>query len=323
MSLWRGLVFRVLAVGLSTLAVVALAEIALRLLPEGEAFRETAVPRRLGTPEPRPDFRGRPDPRAAPKPPGTFRILVVGDSFTWGDGVYPEDTYPRRLERRLRAHASQPRFEVVSWSRPGWNTEVALRQTRAAIDRLAPDLLILGFVLNDPEPTDRRQRRAGFRHLRRRAPEGMSAWLHARSRLYRLLWERWENRRQRRDFLAYYQGLFADGPRWHAAAAALRGFDALRREREIPMLLVIFPVFDSQLDRYAYGALHTQVRLFGEELGLAVLDLLPFYRGVDARRLAAIPFTNPHPSELAHRLAADRILTELVDRGMVPLPAQR
>lgn len=35
------------------------------------------------------------------KPPGTFRILSLGDSRTFGWGVADEDTYSRRLEQLL------------------------------------------------------------------------------------------------------------------------------------------------------------------------------------------------------------------------------
>ena len=42
-------------------------------------------------------------------------------------------------------------------------------------------------------------------------------------------------------------------------------------------------------------------------LDLPVLDLLPAYAGIDARRLAAEAFTNPHPNELAHRIAAQEL----------------
>ena len=37
------------------------------------------------------------------KPPGTFRILVLGDSVTFGHGTLADTTYPYLLEQRLRA----------------------------------------------------------------------------------------------------------------------------------------------------------------------------------------------------------------------------
>src|ERR1041385_2285125 len=37
-----------------------------------------------------------------PKPPNTFRIMVLGDSLTWGVGIAPEQRYTYLLERQLR-----------------------------------------------------------------------------------------------------------------------------------------------------------------------------------------------------------------------------
>jgi len=37
------------------------------------------------------------------KPPGTFRIVAVGDSFTYGVGASFEETYLRRVEQQLEA----------------------------------------------------------------------------------------------------------------------------------------------------------------------------------------------------------------------------
>ena len=39
---------------------------------------------------------------ALSKPPGTFRIIVLGDSVTFGHGALFETTYPYLLEQRLR-----------------------------------------------------------------------------------------------------------------------------------------------------------------------------------------------------------------------------
>jgi hypothetical protein len=56
----------------------------------------------------------------------------------------------------------------------------------------------------------------------------------------------------------------------------------------------------------------------GESLGVPVLDLLETYWGVDGRRLAVIPFTDAHPSELAHRIASDTILEFLIEKDLLP-----
>ena len=312
--------FRRLSLVLGCLAGLGLSESILRLVPTTErAHRKTALCTEHLAPRSRPDFRRRPyrlDKRAR-----TFRILAVGDSFTWGVGVYSDDTYPDRLERRLNALEPRTPIEVIAWARPGWNTEQELRAVRSELPRLRPDLMILGFVFNDPEPSEPGARAKLHRVLERRQPEGrLGGFLHRRSRLYHTLYERLENVRQRRVLTDFYHDFYRDGPAWRACVRALHGFRSLAREHSFPLLLVIFPIFDSQLDdSYPYRDLHDAVRRTAEGLEITVLDLLPTFEGMDARRLAIVPFTDAHPNELAHRIVSDRLLLYLLEEGLVPV----
>ena len=58
------------------------------------------------------------DREFGPKRRGVRRVMVVGDSFTEGQGVKEPDTYARVLERRLNA-AEPGRFEVMNCGRRG------------------------------------------------------------------------------------------------------------------------------------------------------------------------------------------------------------
>jgi lysophospholipase L1-like esterase len=313
----KGLLYRLLAMALSVALVLVAGELLLRLFGSGRNFVGTAVQYAGSRASFRlPDFRDRPRPDG--KAASCFRILVVGDSFVWGVGVYPEDTYARRLERRLSSLASELEFEVVSWARSGWNTSQAWRSLRGRLASLDPDLVLLNFTLNDPEPSDKEARQRMMAPLHRREPHGWSRALHRRSALYRLFWERFENRRQRRAFVSFYQRLFT-GPHWQDCLQAMEEMREATGARAIPLVLVVMPVFDSQLDRrYSYRWQHGKIAAAAAEREIPVLDLLETLRRVDARRLAVEPFTDPHPNELAHRIIADEITNYLLDEGLVP-----
>ena len=198
----KDLLFRLLAVALSVGLVLLAAELVLRLAAPAAGYVRTGVqspPRNL--PFDQPDFRDLQPPGA--KAPGTFRLLVLGDSFVWGAGVYPLDTYPRRLETRLASLDSEVDFEVLSWCHPGWNTQHVWQSVRPALERLDPDLLILSFTLNDAEPSQEAKRKQMTDSLHRQTPQGrLGRALYGGSALYRLGWDRLENRRQRRAFTA-------------------------------------------------------------------------------------------------------------------------
>jgi lysophospholipase L1-like esterase len=91
------------------------------------------------------------DPRdySLAKPPGTFRILVLGDSVTFGHGALHETTYPYLLEQQLEAWRPDVRWEVWNLGVPGYNTAQELAYLRQIGPAAAPDLVVVGFFLND------------------------------------------------------------------------------------------------------------------------------------------------------------------------------
>jgi lysophospholipase L1-like esterase len=89
------------------------------------------------------------------------RILVIGDSFTFGYGVEEPDTYPRVLERELNkdgnGNVSLP-IEVVNAGVPTWWTDAYYLYLKERGLALEPDLILLGlFMGNDIDARDARR----------------------------------------------------------------------------------------------------------------------------------------------------------------------
>jgi lysophospholipase L1-like esterase len=84
--------------------------------------------------------------RGYEKPPATFRVLVLGDSFVEALQVPLEATFPRILEQELAARdgASQ-RIEVLSAGVSGYGTASELLYFEREGRRYHPDLVILAF----------------------------------------------------------------------------------------------------------------------------------------------------------------------------------
>jgi lysophospholipase L1-like esterase len=92
---------------------------------------------------------------AAEKAPGTFRLLVVGDSVSSlrTDGVSPDKLFPNVLEGLLAERVGRP-LQVLNLSSPGLSTEQELALVRARGLALQPDLILLAYAANDPVRTD-------------------------------------------------------------------------------------------------------------------------------------------------------------------------
>jgi lysophospholipase L1-like esterase len=83
------------------------------------------------------------------KGPRTFRILVLGDSVTFGHGSIYEHTYPYLVEQRLKAWRPDVDWQVWNAAVPGYNTRQELAQLVEIGDRIQPDLVVVGFFDND------------------------------------------------------------------------------------------------------------------------------------------------------------------------------
>jgi len=91
------------------------------------------------------------DPReyGLDKQANTFRILVLGDSVTFGHGSVYEHTYPRLLEDRLRRWRPDVDWQVWNAAVPGYNTSQELAHLLEVGARFQPDLVVVGFFWND------------------------------------------------------------------------------------------------------------------------------------------------------------------------------
>lgn len=98
------------------------------------------------------DLGFRSDNVLIPKPPGTRRVMVLGDSLTWGAGLAADERYTELLEAGLRQRWPATRWEVVNFGLSGGPTVTEARILAEHIDRVQPDFVIVGFCANDPQP---------------------------------------------------------------------------------------------------------------------------------------------------------------------------
>lgn len=85
------------------------------------------------------------------KPTGTKRIVMLGDSFTLGWGVPFAETYSKRLESLLRWGGKA--WEVVNTGVGIYNSVMEVELFKLKGLSLNPDLVIMMYFVNDPEPT--------------------------------------------------------------------------------------------------------------------------------------------------------------------------
>lgn len=249
-----------------------------------------------------------------PKKPGTYRIIVLGDSFTYGQGLLREDRLTEMLERRL--NASRPgEYEVLNFGAPGFNTVHELGLLDQVIG-FSPDFLLLQWFVNDLDGE-----KTALPPVRRLLPSDfLTSWLHRRSALYYVVNSGWGSLQEwvglKERYVDFLHRRFAD-PNGQASLRGIGDLDAfLQRVREegLPTAVVLWPLLDDGADHsddYPVGFLLDRVLQVCASHGVRCVDLRPAFATVSPRSKLRLNPLDDHPSRLANELAVAAVSEQL------------
>lgn len=227
------------------------------------------------------------------------RIIVLGDSFTFGFGVPGEYTYPNVLEKLLKKGISSEQFEVLNLAVGGYSTRDEALVLKYKGITWNPDLVIIGYCLNDPEIEAVSPLHYYFQKPR--------WWQH--SNLLRLIAKTKILREIKvlgqRDYYKYLHS--PQHPKWQSVVKAFKEIAKLAHKRKIPVLLLIFPqTINKPWIDYPYQDLHQQVADAAKEECFSVIDLYENYSQYPPETLMIRP-GDSHPSLFGHEVAANAI----------------
>ena len=107
------------------------------------------------------------------KSPGTYRIAIIGDSYTYGQGILVDGRFSNLLQYEL--NKSNGRYEVRNFGRPGAETDDHLQILNEVVLDLSPDFVLLQWSVNDVEISH--SRRAVM--IRLVPSDFVRSWLHS------------------------------------------------------------------------------------------------------------------------------------------------
>ncbi len=254
------------------------------------------------------------DSDPTPKPPGVFRVVVVGDSFTFGPHMQLEDTFSKKLEGMLNQNRGAARLEVINRGVNGASTEQEVEITRQAMQE-HPDLLILEITLNDAEP-----------HIlsdKERAELFGAPWLKWKAfswfKLLELIAKRVHNSQTINRYIEYHSKFFREPATRSRFSTSIRRIANTARSGNVPLVAMVFPLFDFAVDqRYPFHETHEIIGQILAENDVRAVDLRAAYTRIPPERLQVIPGVDNHPNEIAHRIAAERLVAVLADSHLVP-----
>ena len=268
-------------------------------------------------------FRGAELPSAAD---AALRVVILGDSIAFGQGVNEHETLSEQLRSRLQENIAG-RVLVANLGVPGYDTcQEHIRLSEQGLS-FSPHLVYLLYFENDVDPTPFRVKN-GIVY----SPDVREGWFgdfmagaRIHSALYNLVWSRYQTMKSRyfagkSDYVELVARKFMAGnPGWERSRACLKALLATASDHSIKLVVIPFPVLGG-LDANPYPfqgyieAVCGVVRVAGAEC----LDLVSLVRDPALRlRVSAV---ETHPSADVYRRMAAHLAraTSANDRNRSP-----
>lgn len=234
-----------------------------------------------------------------------YRIVATGDSFTHGGRhVSLCDSWPKQLEARLARALDRP-VEVVNGGLPGWNTTHELAYLRERGLRFEPDLVIVGYFLNDAT-------RMGTNPLLtwRQGREESEPVSHLVAAIRRAIVR---EQVSAETIQAYKDAFFVKKRLWERNQKALLAMRDLAASEGFELLVVLYPILFQLDDDYPFADIIATVEGFLKANDIPSVNLLPPFVGQRDRELW-VTATNAHPNRVANEIASSAIARAVVER---------
>lgn len=235
-------------------------------------------------------------------PLGVYRIAIIGDSITYGQGIEVEQRFSNVLERQLNNHEGKRKYEVLNFGRNGAETVDEVQFLLHPVLNTKPDFVLLQWYQNDVEGHDKNGR-PSFQGL---VPSpSLQSLFQANSVVFYLLNEQWITLQSRlgwvQSYKEYMLARFTDpnSPSSVAAKSELQKFIDICKQHGIPLGMVLFT------HEVELGFLADRVLALCQREAIPCLDLRETFAEHKPDWASRL---DPHPGPSANRLVADRLM---------------
>jgi lysophospholipase L1-like esterase len=233
------------------------------------------------------------------KPPGVYRIMMLGDSTTFGWGVRQEDTAAKFLERKLNGNspAGFDKVEVMNTGVGNYDTVQEVTYYETIGYKYQPDLVVLVFFINDPEPV----------------PVEKKSFLIDRSYLIAFATNRFDGALRhagvRPDWKKYYASLYDDDrPGFQACKKALISLADSTRNHGAKLLVAILPeLHQINDDSYPFKAAHQKIENVMASQNVPVVELIEGLKDHGPEETLWVTALDDHPNAKANDLISEQL----------------
>lgn len=241
-----------------------------------------------------------------------LRIMVLGDSFAFGEGVSREDRFTEIMGASLRADRQEP-VTTLNCAIPGYSSRDEAALAEVMVPWLKPEVVLLAYCLNDPVHISEKYPAFDLIMLRDLGGETDPS-RDSVSRLLRLIRHRLGVRRVTGATLDWYRELYS-GPRsaWVRSRIYLAKMRDVAKQSGARFVVAIQPILTGVGKDYPFAAAHREIADWCRAQGIPVIDLQPAFAGNEAKDLIVHP-KDHHPNARAHRIMGEALATFLEDQ---------
>ena len=243
------------------------------------------------------------------KRPDVYRVMVVGDSLTYGEGLPEEDTFVSLLNNWM---ARDYRIEFLNLGVPGFNSDDILKVVKTFLPQLMPDLVLYAVCLNDFLRSGQGEYEATYAFP---LPEGLKRFFIEQTRFGTLLNESYDTvlRRLhfRRDFFDDILRDFAGNQQQFRRDV----FDMNATVRTAGLPPMVGLVLNQFVEHEGRG--HRIARVaenYLAEAGVDVISTEDYYRTYHGQSMRVSQWDG-HPDEVANYIWARMIFRQLDQRS--------
>ncbi|HEB87251.1 MAG TPA: SGNH/GDSL hydrolase family protein [Gammaproteobacteria bacterium] len=251
------------------------------------------------------------------KPEGIYRIAVIGDSLTYGQGIKAADRLTNILENSL--NESGARYEVLNFGHPGAETIDEVEILKKYVIDISPDFVLLQWFVNDVEGHDKAAEQKPYSLL---PSNFLTRYLKRHSALYYLANAKWKSLQGSLGLVKSHNDYIIqrfsdpDSQASRAGSAALEDFFKLAKAQSIPVGVVMFPRLlevNGSVDNYPFGFLIKHATSTCKRNNVPCLDLRSVLAKVQPAQKLWANRLDPHPGRLANELAGKAVLDKFGD----------
>ncbi len=260
------------------------------------------------------------------KPTGVFRILGLGDSFTYGDGATFEQTYLRRVENMLNDRpGDHPHVEIIKAGISKFFPEAEKLLLEHYGLPYQPDLVLVGFLPNDIIDTHHgidavNVEMNGYLTTRYAHQLGSAGiWLFMHSDAARIMLTRYVQYRLKHGYGDSWPDVYRANGRheddWQEVESQYKQMDELARSHHAKFVITHIPQRGPWEPQHAYPG--KRLARWSARQAISFIDTFPALNAAPEEPMLYWPIDG-HCTSAGYKIIAQTIFDYLIQHQLVP-----